>query len=119
MQICLFDTPLRENLFPFTHTRSIADIRCGILTLRERWEHYFGVQHTDTLTVSYLQNNYPSSFYPCPAVCLPHQRPTVHMQMLPTRLFRRSKRRSPKTPRRRDSARSHRGTLIPCLVVIL
>jgi UDP-N-acetylglucosamine diphosphorylase/glucosamine-1-phosphate N-acetyltransferase len=60
MQICLFDTPLRENLLPFTHTRSIADIRCGILTLRERWEHYFGVQHTDTLTVSYLQSNYPS-----------------------------------------------------------
>ena len=58
MQICLFDTPQRAHFFPFTHTRSIADIRCGILTMRERWEHYLKVQHTATLTVSYLQNSY-------------------------------------------------------------
>src|SRR5688500_15936753 len=27
-----------ENLFPFTLTRQIQDIRVGILTIREKWE---------------------------------------------------------------------------------
>lgn len=29
----------RENLFPLTFTRHSADIRVGILTIREKWEH--------------------------------------------------------------------------------
>ena len=37
MAIVLFDTTIREQLFPLTLTRSIADIRCGILTNKERW----------------------------------------------------------------------------------
>ena len=28
----------KENLYPFTATRSVADIRIGILTIREKWE---------------------------------------------------------------------------------
>lgn len=55
MEIVLFDTPVRNNLLPFTHTRPIADIRCGILTMRERWEHYCK-QPTSTLTEAYLQD---------------------------------------------------------------
>lgn len=31
-----------ENLFPFTLTRQIQDIRVGILTIREKWEQYLG-----------------------------------------------------------------------------
>jgi UDP-N-acetylglucosamine diphosphorylase/glucosamine-1-phosphate N-acetyltransferase len=40
-RVALQEEPYRENLFPFTHTRSIADIRIGILTIREKWEQFF------------------------------------------------------------------------------
>lgn len=36
--IILTETGTRENLFPFTHTRHTADIRIGILTIRQKWE---------------------------------------------------------------------------------
>ncbi len=38
MNYILYDDDSRPNLLPFTHTRPVADIRCGILTMRERWE---------------------------------------------------------------------------------
>jgi UDP-N-acetylglucosamine diphosphorylase/glucosamine-1-phosphate N-acetyltransferase len=57
MNYILFDKHIRENFLPFTYTRSVADIRCGILTMREKWEAYIGsAAHTDT--VAYLQNIY-------------------------------------------------------------
>lgn len=58
MQVILFDDPTRFQLLPFTHTRPVADIRCGILTMRERWEHLLKKQ-TSTLTDSYLQPVFP------------------------------------------------------------
>jgi len=60
MQIILFDDNTRFNLLPFTHTRPIADIRCGIYTMRERWE-YFLKSSTSTLTLPYLQTVFPIS----------------------------------------------------------
>jgi UDP-N-acetylglucosamine diphosphorylase / glucose-1-phosphate thymidylyltransferase / UDP-N-acetylgalactosamine diphosphorylase / glucosamine-1-phosphate N-acetyltransferase / galactosamine-1-phosphate N-acetyltransferase len=36
-----------ENLFPFTLTRQIQDIRIGILTIREKWEQWLGVESFD------------------------------------------------------------------------
>ncbi len=36
--IVLTDSSFRENLFPFTCTRHTADIRIGILTIKEKWE---------------------------------------------------------------------------------
>lgn len=38
MSIFLDDSNCGDALFPFTHTRHVADIRLGILTLREKWE---------------------------------------------------------------------------------
>lgn len=38
MNIFLDDSKCREPLFPFTHTRHVADIRIGILTIRQKWE---------------------------------------------------------------------------------
>jgi UDP-N-acetylglucosamine diphosphorylase / glucose-1-phosphate thymidylyltransferase / UDP-N-acetylgalactosamine diphosphorylase / glucosamine-1-phosphate N-acetyltransferase / galactosamine-1-phosphate N-acetyltransferase len=38
MNIVLFDTPKRANLFPLTLNRAVADIRLGIFTIKERWE---------------------------------------------------------------------------------
>ena len=36
-----------ENLFPFTLTRQIQDIRIGILTIREKWEKLLGMESFD------------------------------------------------------------------------
>lgn len=36
-----------ENLFPFTLTRQIQDIRVGILTIREKWEKHLGMPSFD------------------------------------------------------------------------
>lgn len=38
MMIVLDDITAKEQLYPFSYTRSIADIRIGILTIREKWE---------------------------------------------------------------------------------
>ena len=38
MNYILFDGSVRNQLLPFTFTRPVADIRVGILTIREKWE---------------------------------------------------------------------------------
>ena len=38
MAIILFDNSSREKLYPLTLTRAVADLRFGILTIKERWE---------------------------------------------------------------------------------
>jgi len=58
MNYILFDSEIRYQLLPFTHTRPVADIRCGVKTIRSRWEHYIK-QPTGTLTVDYLQPLFP------------------------------------------------------------
>src|ERR1700748_2054314 len=57
MNYILFDNS-RNNFLPFTHTRPVADMRCGILTMRERWERCLK-QSTSTLTADYMQQVYP------------------------------------------------------------
>ncbi|MFC4721275.1 GlmU family protein [Geojedonia litorea] len=58
MNYILFDGPSRNNLLPFTYTRPMADIRIGILTIREKWELHLGCT-TTTLTEDYLSEKYP------------------------------------------------------------
>ena len=58
MNYILFDGPNRAALLPFTYTRPVADIRIGILTIREKWELYLGVT-TTTVTEDYLSDKYP------------------------------------------------------------
>ena len=58
MNYILFDGPNRAALLPFTYTRPVADIRVGIMTIREKWELYLGVT-TTTVTEDYLSNKYP------------------------------------------------------------
>lgn len=41
-QLLLNDKDVRPNLFPLTLTRSVADLRVGILTIREKWESFLG-----------------------------------------------------------------------------
>ena len=61
MNLILFDDLNRNQLFPFTHTRPIADIRCGIMTIRERWELLLQ-KNSGTLTVEYLQQAFPKKY---------------------------------------------------------
>ena len=58
MNYILFDGTVRNALLPFTFTRPVADIRIGILTIREKWEKYLGAT-TTTLTEEYLSEKYP------------------------------------------------------------
>ena len=60
LNIILRDIPdVHANLLPITLTRPVADIRSGILTIREKWEHMLpGVY-------SYLTTDYLSVKYPC------------------------------------------------------
>ncbi|MFP2996499.1 GlmU family protein [Spongiivirga sp. MCCC 1A20706] len=58
MNYILFDGPYRNALLPFTYTRPVADIRMGILTIREKWEHFLG-NTTTTVTEDYLADKYP------------------------------------------------------------
>src|SRR5690606_35567801 len=58
MNYILFDGAVRNALLPFTFTRPVADIRVGILTIREKWEKYLG-STTTTLTEEYLSDKFP------------------------------------------------------------
>ncbi len=58
MNYILFDGSVRNSLLPFTYTRPVADIRIGILTIREKWENYLG-NTTTTLTEEYLEEKFP------------------------------------------------------------
>lgn len=58
--IILFDnSELRENLLPITFTRPIADIRFGIMTIREKWEKAFPGTYSYS-TVDYLSPKFPT-----------------------------------------------------------
>jgi UDP-N-acetylglucosamine diphosphorylase/glucosamine-1-phosphate N-acetyltransferase len=78
MNYILFDGPYRNALLPFTFTRPVADIRIGILTIREKWEAHLGFT-TTTLTEDYLSTKFPmveleqnvfinASFLPTPSL---------------------------------------------------
>ncbi|WP_299100739.1 GlmU family protein [uncultured Winogradskyella sp.] len=58
MNYILFDGPYRNNLLPFTYTRPVADIRVGILTIRQKWESYLEYT-TTTITEDYLSEKFP------------------------------------------------------------
>ena len=61
MHVLLFDDPaIRPHLLPFTFTRPVAALRCGILTLAEKWQHRLGVGSVGYLTQPYLQAKFPA-----------------------------------------------------------
>jgi UDP-N-acetylglucosamine diphosphorylase/glucosamine-1-phosphate N-acetyltransferase len=53
----LFDDSRRNNLLPLTFTRPVAEIRIGILNIREKWEKFLGVK-CSYLTEDYLREKY-------------------------------------------------------------
>ena len=58
MKVVLFDDESWGTLRPLTFTRPIAELRVGILTIREKWERNLG------LSVSYLTRDYLKEKYP-------------------------------------------------------
>ena len=77
MNYILFDGSVRSQLLPFTFTRPVADIRFGILSMRERWEFILG-STTSTITEDYLSEKWPlvefeenvminAAYFPSPA----------------------------------------------------
>lgn len=77
--IILFDQPdVRNNLLPLTFTRPVADIRIGILTIREKWERMFPGEYSykveDYLSVKFPvrlgEDNYFIAGHICPDAAL-------------------------------------------------
>jgi len=58
MNYILFDGEYRDNLLPLTYTKPVADLRIGILTIREKWEKWLG-SSTTTITEDYLSDKFP------------------------------------------------------------
>lgn len=58
MNFILFDQA-REDLLPLAYTRPVAEFRCGILTLKEKWEKRIPEAKFSFLTADYLQEKYP------------------------------------------------------------
>jgi len=58
MNYILFDDSSRNNLLPLTFMRPVADLRIGILTIREKWEKYLNTK-TSSITESYLAEKFP------------------------------------------------------------
>ena len=61
MNYILFDDHTRINLLPLTFTRPVADIRIGILTIREKWEKLLNAK-TSSKTEVYLSEKFPVEF---------------------------------------------------------
>lgn len=57
MAIILFDNNSRSVLYPFTYTKAVADLRFGILSVKERWE-MIAAQPVFVVTEKYLQPLY-------------------------------------------------------------
>jgi len=58
MNFILFDGKNRNNLLPLTFTRPVADLRTGILTIKEKWEHHLKT-NISFLTQDYLRKKFP------------------------------------------------------------
>lgn len=58
MNYILADGPKREALLPFTFTRPVAEIRIGILTIREKWEKHLKT-NISFKTEEYLSEKFP------------------------------------------------------------
>jgi UDP-N-acetylglucosamine diphosphorylase/glucosamine-1-phosphate N-acetyltransferase len=69
MHLLLFDDPaIRPHLLPLTFTRPVAALRCGILTIAEKWQRRLGSASLGYLTQAYLQAKFPAGEVAGPAL---------------------------------------------------
>lgn len=55
--IILFDSDIRDHLLPLTYFRPVGELRVGILSIREKWEHWMGNK------VSYITEDHLTDHY--------------------------------------------------------
>lgn len=60
MSLILFDDN-RENLKPLTYTRPVAALRIGVLTIKEKWEHFLKLD-ASYHTAPYLSEKFPTKY---------------------------------------------------------
>jgi UDP-N-acetylglucosamine diphosphorylase/glucosamine-1-phosphate N-acetyltransferase len=61
MKVSFFDVPSTwRQLLPITYTRPCAELRVGILTLREKWTRRLGADQWFYQTEDYLQKKFPA-----------------------------------------------------------
>lgn len=78
--IILFDIQdVRDNLLPITFTRPISDIRVGITTIKEKWQHFFPEDNFSPLTTEYLQPKFITSVTDDNFFIAGHVIPTVEL----------------------------------------
>jgi len=58
MNYILFDDETRLSLLPFTFTRPVAEIRIGILTIKEKWERFLKT-NVSFFTEEFLATKFP------------------------------------------------------------
>lgn len=76
MNIILFDdSTVRNNLLPLTYTRPVAELRVGILTIREKWEKWLNG------TVSYITQDYLAGKY---SIQVSDENVVINAAILPT-----------------------------------
>jgi UDP-N-acetylglucosamine diphosphorylase/glucosamine-1-phosphate N-acetyltransferase len=69
MNLLLFDDPaIRPHLLPLTFTRPVAALRCGILTIAEKWERRLAPTSVGYLTQPSLQAKFPAGDVTGPAL---------------------------------------------------
>ena len=62
MNYIVFDDKfIKKSLLPLTYFRPVSNIRCGILTLQEKWE-YFLNSSVSVLSENYLSDKFPVHF---------------------------------------------------------
>ena len=62
MNYILFDqNHIKKRLLPLTYFRPVSEIRCGILTIKEKWEVFLN-QPVSTLSEAYLSEKFPVHF---------------------------------------------------------
>lgn len=62
MAIILFDAHRHSAFYPLTLNKSMADLFCGMCTIKQWW-HKLSGQSVSVLTKSYLQVLYPAVLY--------------------------------------------------------
>ena len=78
LNIILWDGAVWQNLLPFSYTRPVALLRCGILTIAEKFEKY------TPSTISHLTEPYLRVKYP---VNIAAENLLVHASVLPDNAF--------------------------------
>ena len=57
----VFVEPYRQNLLPFTYTKPVSELRCGILKIREKWQKQCPDFYYSNLTEDYLNKAWPTN----------------------------------------------------------